>query len=55
MLQNDDGENFYQRYVGLQNDSLFVDFTFLVHESFLDEADALFQTVIDSISFDESE
>ncbi len=55
ILQNNDGENFYQRYVALQNDSLCVDFTFLVHESFLEEADALFQTVIDSISFDRSE
>ena len=51
MLQSDDGENFYQRYVAVENGSVGVDFTFVVHESYQEEAEIIFQAIIDSISF----
>lgn len=49
MIQSDEGETFYQRYIALQNGTTGVDFTFIVHEDFQEEGDAIFQAVIDSI------
>ncbi len=54
-LQNDDGETFYQRYVTVQNGSTGIDFTFVVHESYLEEAAPVFQAIIDSIVLDAAE
>lgn len=51
-LQDDDGELFYQRYVSVQNESTGVDFTFIVHESYIAEAEPVFQAIIDSIVLD---
>lgn len=51
-LQNDDGELFHQRCVSVQNKSTGVDFTFIVHESYLEEAEPVFQTIVDSIVLD---
>lgn len=53
MLQSDDGGDFYQRFVAVQHGSAVVDFTFVVHESYKEEAEVIFQEVIDSISFSE--
>lgn len=52
-FQGDDGTAYYQRYVLIQNDSGYVDFNFITFEDFTEEADLLFQKVIDSIVFDE--
>ena len=51
-LPNDDGELFYQRYVSVLNNSTGVDFSFIVHESYLEEAEPVFQAIIDSIVLD---
>ena len=51
-LQNDDGELFYQRYVSVLNNSTGVDFSFIVHESYQEEAEPVFQAIIDSIVLD---
>lgn len=51
-FQNEDGEIFYERYVNVENNSTGVDFTFIVHESYLKEAEPVFQAIIDSIVLD---
>ena len=51
-LQNDDGELFYRRYVSVLNNSTGVDFSFIVHESYQEEAEPVFQAIIDSIVLD---
>lgn len=48
----DDGQIYYQRYVSIQNDAGYVDFNFITFEDYREEADPLFQNVIDSIGFD---
>lgn len=50
MVQGENGESFYQHYVTLQNDTTGLDFTFVVHEDFQEEGDAIFQAILDSIS-----
>lgn len=52
---SDEGERFYQRYIALVHGSAGIDFTFVVHESYQQEAEALFQAIVDSISFGESD
>ncbi len=48
----DDGQVYYQRYVSVRNDAGFVDFNFITFDDYKEEADPLFQKVIDSIGFD---
>ena len=48
----DDGQIYYQRYVSIQNDAGYVDFNFITFDDYREEADPLFQNVIDSIGFD---
>ena len=52
---SDEGEHFYQHYIALVHGSAGIDFTFVVHESYQQEAEALFQAIVDSISFGESD
>ena len=49
MVQSDEGENFFQHYVALVNGSNGVDFTYVIHEDFQEEGDAIFQAIVDSI------
>ncbi|MCI9488174.1 MAG: prolyl oligopeptidase family serine peptidase [Lachnospiraceae bacterium] len=48
----DDGQVYYQRYVSIQKDGGSLDFNFITFDDYREEADPLFQSVIDSIAFD---
>lgn len=48
---NDNGSVFNNRLVTVQTGDVCVMFDFYIHESFEDEADALFQSIVDSIQF----
>lgn len=50
--QGNDGMVYYQRYVSIQNGDGYLDFNFITFEDYTEEADLLFQNVIDSIVFD---
>ena len=50
--RGDDGTAYYQRYVSVQNGTDYIDFNFITFEDYAEEADVLFQKVIDSIVFD---
>ena len=53
MLQSNDGETYYERYVCVWNGTVYVDLDFIIYEDYMGEADILFQEIIDSITFDE--
>lgn len=55
MVQSDEGENFFQHYVALVNGSNGVDFTYVIHEDFQEEGDAIFQAIVDSIVLGEGQ
>ena len=50
--QGNDGQVYYQRYVSVQNGTDYIDFNFITFEDYMEEAEPLFQSVIDSIAFD---
>lgn len=52
-FQGNDGLVYYQRYISIQSQDSYVDFNFFTFEEYAEEADILFQNVIDSIVFDE--
>lgn len=52
-FRSDDGEAYYQRYVSVQNGEGYVDFNFLTFGEYMDEANSLFQEIIESIVFDD--
>ncbi len=49
--ENSNGSIFNNRYILVRNGGTYVDFDFYIHEDYGTDADSLFQTVIDSISF----
>ncbi len=49
---NDDGSVFNNRYVVIQNGDAYIGFDFYIHESFGNDADELFQVIVDSIHFE---
>ena len=49
--ENNNGSIFNNRYILVRNGDTYVDFDFYIHEDFGNDADELFQTIIDSISF----
>lgn len=49
---NNDGSVFNNRYVVIQNGNAYICFDFYVHSSFGNDADALFQSIVDSIRFE---
>ena len=51
MPQNDDGSVLYERYCLVQNGDAFITLDYLVYESYMDEAAALFQRILDSVAF----
>ena len=55
MLEDDNGSVFYERYCVVQNGEVFVTLDFLIHESYMDEAVPLFQSILDSVTFEPAE
>lgn len=49
--QNDSGTVFSNRFIALHNDDIVVYFDFYIHEDLGEEAESLFQAIIDSIRF----
>lgn len=52
MVEDDNGSVFKKVFVAVQRDDMLFTFDFYIHESFNDEADSLFEAIIDSISFE---
>ena len=52
MIQGDSGVIYYQRYLSVDIGSAYVDFSFITNKEYMEEADILFQSMIDSIRFD---
>ncbi len=53
MVQTDNGDLYYQRYMSVEHGEECVVFNFIVYEDYMEEADVLFQDIIDSIAFDD--
>lgn len=51
--ESEDGSFFNNRYVLIQKDDICVGFDFYIHESYGNDADEMFQAIVDSISFGE--
>lgn len=49
--QDDDGNSFYDRYVLVQDGDAFVSLDYIIHDSYMDEAVPLFQSILDSVTF----
>ena len=49
--QDDDGNSFYDRYVLVQDGEAFVSLDYIIHDSYMDEAVPLFQSILDSVTF----
>ena len=52
VIQGDSGVIYYQRYLSVDIGSAYVDFSFITNKEYMEEADILFQSMIDSIRFD---
>lgn len=52
MVQDDNGNLYYQRHVVVQHGRDCIYFYFVIYEDYMEEADVLFQQIIDSIAFD---
>ena len=52
MVEDDEGNIFKTIFVAVQKDDLFFTFQFYIHESLEDDAEPLFDAIIDSISFE---
>ena len=55
MLQDDDGASYYERYVVIQNGDLCITFDYMIHESYLEEGEPLFQSILDSVTLESAE
>lgn len=53
MVQDDNGNLYYQRHAVLQHGRDCIYFYFVIYEDYMEEADILFQRIIDSIAFDD--
>ncbi len=53
VYESESGTIYYQRYISIENGDAFVDLNFITFSDFMDEADLVFQDVIDSIVFDD--
>ena len=51
MLQDDNGNSYYDRYVVIENGDLYITLDYVIYEEFMDEAVPLFQSILDSVSF----
>ena len=49
--ENSSGSVFNNRYILVRNGGTYVDFDFYIHEDYGSDADSMFQSIIDSISF----
>lgn len=52
LMETDSGNIFQTTLVGIQKDDIFITFDFYIHEDFGDDADPLFDAIVDSIAFD---
>lgn len=52
MVQDDNGNLYYQRHAVVQHGRDCIYFYFVIYEDYMEEADILFQQIIDSIAFD---
>ena len=52
-FRSDNGETYYQRYVSVENGEEYVDFNFLTYGDYMEEANSLFQDIIESIAFED--
>lgn len=52
-LLDDDGDGYYQRYLLVDNGDMYVSFEFIIYEEYTEEAEPIFQDIIDSITFDD--
>ena len=52
MQENEDGSFFNNHYVLIQKDDTYIGFDFYIHESYGTGADAIFQAILDSVSFE---
>ena len=52
VIQGDSGVIYYQRYLSVDIGSAYVDFSFITNKEYMEEADILFQSMIDSIRFE---
>lgn len=52
MMQMDDGALYYQRCMSVQHGEECMVFYFIIYEDYMEEADVLFQQIIDSVAFD---
>lgn len=52
MVQDDNGNLYYQRHAVVQHGRDCIYFYFVIYEDYMEEADVLFQQIIDSIAFD---
>nr|WP_304710099.1 prolyl oligopeptidase family serine peptidase [uncultured Acetatifactor sp.] len=50
IVQDDEGYSYYERYVIIQNGDFYVTLDYMIPESYLGEAQPLFQSVLDSVS-----
>ncbi len=53
MVQTDNGDFYYQRYMSVQHGEECIDFNLIVYEDYVEEAVLLFQQIIDSIAFED--
>ncbi len=53
MVQTDEGDLYYQRYMSVQHGGECIVFNFIAYEDYMEEAVPLFQQIIDSIAFDD--
>ena len=51
MRESESGSVFKISFVGIQKDDIFITYDYYIHEDFGDDADPLFDAIIDSISF----
>ena len=53
MLENDNGDIFRTTFVGIQRDDILFTFDFYIYEDLGDDADPMFDAIIDSITFEQ--
>ncbi len=51
--QSSDGGVFQNRYIVIEKEGTYIGFDFYIHESYGDDAEELFQAIVDSIRFDQ--
>ena len=50
IFQDDEGDSYYERYVVIQNGDFYISLDYMIPESYLGEAQPLFQSILDSVS-----